>query len=64
MLRSMDQVSKWTATGVYIAIWGTFALATILFTGVWAVILLPIGLAWASFNVVQVWRGKRERLWG
>ena len=63
MLVGMAKVSKWTAAGAYIAIWAVLGLLTVVFAGNWAVLLLPLVWTWTVFNLVQVWRGKRERLW-
>jgi hypothetical protein len=63
MLDGMAKVSKWTAGVAYVAIWAVLGLLAVVFAGNWTVILLPLIWAWTIFNLVQVWRGKRQRLW-
>lgn len=62
-MRGTKYVPKWTATIIYLAIWGVSGAFAAVFAGAWSVVVLPILWLWVIFNLVQVWRGNRKRLW-
>lgn len=57
-------MSKWKAAAVYLAIWSAGAvLSVVLLPFGWAALCIISLWGWAIFNLIQVARGNRRRLW-
>lgn len=63
-LPSMDKRMKQRLTAQYIAVWSVGALLAVVFAGNGFVLVAPALWLWATFNIVQTWRGKRRSFWG